>query len=479
MLCRVDRDIKNVWHRNSVMALKKRTKWLIIGGAVVVVAAVVLGVTVGGSGDESKIVQADLAYFDDISEIVTASGRVQPETKVDIVSEVSAQVVELYVSEGNVVTAGQSLLLLDTIQLKADEAQASFSLDEIKARTEASRSQYDMSKLEYERQERLYAQKLSSETEFTNARFAYEQSKANFEAMQAQVKTQQARLDKAEDNLGKTLIKAPMDGVVTYLNVEEGEIAQAQTAFTQGKTLMMISDLSAFEVEVDVDETEIAKLQLGQYADIRLDAFRDTTFAGEIAEIGNSARVQGEGTENYSTNFLVKVRLVETNPLIRPGMSATVDITSAKELNALLIPYASVVTREFDTDSVAVLVYGESAEHAAGNGVYAAETDDDDVSDVEPPDSSGSALVTRDAKEGKGDKEDKVKLSGVFIVREGLAKFVEVETGIADDRNIVALTGVNVSDTVITGSYQTLRQLKVGDAVSLDEASIERISETD
>jgi HlyD family secretion protein len=455
------------------MLLKKRSKWLIIGGVVTVVGVAVIGTAFSGSDDDAKIVQADLAYYDAISEIVTASGRVQPETKVDIVAEVSAQIIQLHVSEGDVVHRGQPLLLLDTVQLRADKAQASYSLDEIKARAEANRSQYEKDKLDFERQSRLYGQKLTSETEYTNARFAYESSKANYEAMQAQVKTQRARLDKALDNLNKTLITAPMSGVVTYLNVEAGEIAQAQTAFTQGKTLMVISDLSAFEVEVDVDETEIAKLSLGQTADIRLDAFRDTTFKGEVAEIGNSARVEGEGTEDYSTNFLVKVQFLESNPSIRPGMSATVDITSARAEEALLIPYASVVTREYDPDSVASLVYGEKAEETTGDGVYAAETDDHEREVVQSPDSVG----TDSLQKKRGGKEDKVKLSGVFIVEDGKARFVEVKTGIADDRNIVAMTGVNPSDTVISGSYQTLRQLEIGDAVELDERSKEKMEE--
>jgi HlyD family secretion protein len=455
------------------MALKKRTKWFIIGGVAVVVAAAIVGSIVGGNGDEATIVQAEIAYLDDIHEIVTASGRVQPQTKVDIVSEVSAQVVRLHVAEGDMVDAGEPLLLLDTIQLKADRAQARYSLDEIMARTDASRSVHERDKLAYERQSRLYDQKLTSEIEYTNAKFAFETSRANYEAMLAQVKTQQARLDKAEDNLDKTLITAPMSGVVTYLNVEEGEIAQAQTAFTQGKTLMVVSDLSAFEVNVDVDETEIAKLRLGQLSEIRLDAFRDSTFDGAIVEIGNSARVQGEGSEDYTTNFLVKVKFVEANSLIRPGMSATVDITSATEENALLVPYASVVTREFDVDSVDFLLYSEPSEVAAGNGVLAAEADDQDVVDIEPPDSSGSeSTVTR-----KRGKDDKVKLSGVFVVRGGVARFVEVQTGIADDRNIVALTGAKVNDTVVSGSYQTLRELEIGDAVQLDEQSKERIGD--
>jgi HlyD family secretion protein len=445
------------------MKLKKRTKKLMIAGSAVVIVAIVLVVSFSGKDDKATVVQADLAFIDDISELVTASGRIQPQTKVDIVAEVSAEIIEVPVKEGDWVTKGQTLLLLDTVQLKSDVAQARFSLDELSARTEAARTQFEMDKQEFDRQSRLFEQNLTAEMEHTNARLRFENSQANHEAMMAQVKTGRARLDKAEDNLTKTRITAPMAGVVTFLSAEAGEIAQAQTAFTQGQTLMTISDLSVFEVEIDVDETEIAKVKIGQESKIRADAFRDTAFAGAVSEIGNSALVTGQGTENFSTSFRVKVRFTEVETGIRPGMSATVDITTATADNALLIPYAAVVTREFDPDS---LKAKEGSEEIASTGIgeaNAAEVTDDSV------------IADTSSKDRK--KKKKITQSGVFIIKDGIAKFEEISTGIADERNIVVLSGIHDGDTIVSGSFQTLRKLADGDAITIDEDSQKKMKE--
>lgn len=449
------------------MKLKKRTKKLMIAGGVLVIIAIVLVVTLSGKKENATSVQADLAYTDDISEVVTASGRIQPQTKVDIVAEVSAEIIAVPVKEGDWVTKGQTLLLLDTVQLKSDVAQARFSVDELSARTEAARTQYEMDKQEYDRQSRLFEQNLTSEMEHTNARLRFENANANHEAMMAQFKTGQAALEKTEDNLTKTRITAPMAGVVTYLKAEAGEIAQAQTAFTQGQTLMTISDLSVFEVEIDVDETEIAKVGIGQEAKIRVDAFRDTSFAGSVSEIGNSASVTGSGTENLTISFRVKVRFAEAETGIRPGMSATVDITTATAADALLIPYAAVVTREFDPDSLKAKEKAEEKpEEIASAGIgeaNAAEMSDDSA------DTSGSSADQK--------KKKKITKSGVFVIKDGAAKFAEVSTGIADERNIVALSGIQTGDTIVSGSFQTLRKLADGEKISIDENSLKKMKE--
>jgi HlyD family secretion protein len=448
--------------------MKKHKKKLIIGGIVLVAAIALVLTNLNGSSNGQTSVQVDLAVLGDISEVVTASGQIHPQTKVDISAEVSAQIIELFAAEGDRVSKGQRLLLLDTIQVMADVAQARFSLDEITARTEAARIQYDRDKLEFERQTNLFDKKLVSETVFTNARFTFENSKANFDAMAAQVKIGRTRLAKMEDNLAKTNITAPMDGIITYLKAEVGEIAQAQTSYTQGKTLMTVSDLSVFEVEIDVDETEIAKVRMGQDADIRVDAFRDTVFAGTIVEIGNSASVEGQGTESYTTSFRVKVRFAETQALIRPGMSASVDITTAHEDEALLIPYASVVTREFDPDSLKALEQNQAEGEQASGELMAAPLDDNSQTDQNEDDSKAD-------KHKK--KKEKIKKTGVFIVDNGSAKFVELTTGIADDRDIIAMGDLNPGDTVISGSFQTLRKIKIGDEVKIDEQSMEKLKE--
>ncbi len=439
------------------MAIKWRSKKFLfsaIGAVAIIVAIASLS---SSSGSEATPIQADLAYNDDIAEIVSASGRIQPQTKVDITSEVSAQVINLFVKEGDLVERGQKLILLDTIQLQSDVSQARYSLDEINSRAEAAKAQLEIDKLEAERQQKLFERDLGSENAATNARYSYENSSANYRAMLSQVETARARLDKANDNLTKTMIKAPMPGVITFLSVEVGEISQAQTAFTQGKTLMTIADLSVFEVEIDVDESEIAKILLGQKAKIKVDAFRDTSFAGTVVEIGNSALVANAGSDNYTTSFRVKVRFDKSEVTFRPGMSATVDITTNTAEDALLVPYAALVTREFDPDSL------KAKTESSGGGI------------IQQANAAESADIKADGAKKK--KSSKIKKSGIFVVRDGKARFVEMTTGIADERNIVALTGIAPGDTVISGSYQTLRKIADGDLVTIEQASIDKMKE--
>ncbi len=438
------------------MAIKWRSrKKLIIGGSILVIVIVLIVATLTRSGDKRTTVQTDVALSDDITESVNASGRIQPQTKVDIVAEVSAKIIAVTVHEGDRVIKGQELLLLDTVQLKSDVAQARYSLGELTARTASTEARYKRDKFEYERQTKLYDQKLTSETEFTNAKLAFEGSKADFDAMQAQVETGKAVLDKALDSLKKTKITAPMDGIITYLSAEVGEVAQAQTSFTSGKTLMTLADLSVFEVEVDVDETEVAKVHVGQPSKIRVDAFRDTSFAGEVVEVGNSANITGQGSENYTTSFRVKIRFTEISPAVRPGMSASVDVTTAKAEAALLVPYAAVVTREFDPDSLK-----KTPEESSSVAVATAEAAS--ASKEDPKDKAAA---------GPAKKTKKIRKTGIFVVKGGKATFHEISTGIADERNIVALSGVAVGDTVVSGSFQTLRRLKDGDLVRAENPS--------
>ena len=186
--------------------------------------------------------------------------------------------------------------------------------------------------------------------------------------------------------------------------------------------------------------------------DIRIDAHRDTSFAGTVEEIGNSARIEGQGTQDYSTNFQVKIRFEETGIDIRPGMSATVEITTATADDVLLIPYAAIIVRDFDPDSLA------------------------SVNNPEKPNGDSESDARNDpAKTFR--KKEKIKKSGVFIIKDGLAQFIEVSTGIADEYNVVALDNINPGDTVISGTFKTLRDLKEGDAVIIDELSLEKIND--
>ena len=256
--------------------------------------------------------------------------------------------------------------------------------------------------------------------------------------------------EKALDNLNKTKIVAPMSGVITYMDAEIGEIAPAQNAYTQGKTLMTISNLSRFEVEVDVDETEINKVRFGHDAKIEVDAFPDTVFQGEVVEIGNTAVISGAGTTEQSTNFKVKVLFKDTDVQVRPGMSATVDIITNTRADACAVPYGAIVMRSLDPDSLARADKDADSSEGLVQTAHAAELKTD-------------SLPEKGHTGKEGEKKD---VKGIFVVRDDKAVFIPVETGIADQKNIEVVTGITKDDIVVTGPFRTLRTLESGAAIS-------------
>lgn len=426
--------------------MSKKKLFIIIAVGLVVVVLIVANLGINIS--DAMEVNADQVIREDIVETVSASGRIQPRTKVDITSEVNGEIIALPVNEGDRVEAGQLLVVLDTIQLKSDVDQARYAVGEIKARLNGAKAQLEQAEEEYERQKRLYESNLTSETTYQTAFYAWQNAKSSYEAMQAQARQFQARLEQQLDYLRKAKIVAPMDGIITYLDCEVGEIAAAQSIYSQGRTLMTISDLDVFEVEVEVDETEIIKVDLGQHAEIEVDAHPDTTFSGQVVEVGNTA-VTSVG-QDQSTNFRVTVVFEDPDVVLRPGMSATVDITTSARNDVLTIPYSSVVVRSFDTDSLRKARSGESGKQS---GEVVA-----DVHAAEDEESNDGPVVGED-------EDERVELKGVYVIRDGVARFVEIETGIADSKRIEVLEGMAEDDSVIAGPYRVLRQVNDGDEV--------------
>jgi HlyD family secretion protein len=240
---------------------------------------------------------------------------------------------------------------------------------------------------------------------------------------------------------------SPMDGIVTSLNAEVGEIVMIGTMNNPGTVIMIVSDMSEIETEVEVDETDIAQVELGQEAEISIDAYPDTTFKGRVTEIGHTARISGLGTQDQVTNFLVKVMLIDEVASIRPGMSASVDITTDSRSDVLNVPIQAVVMREEKSDTL-------TSEEEEKEGAVAS-TD------------SGSV------KGEKRGKKEKKEVEGVFLAVDGRAKFVQIATGIADQQNIEIVSGINDGDQVVTGSYKILRTLKDGDKVKVTEKKAE------
>ena len=424
--------------------MSKKKLILIIGAVVVVGALVVVNLTMNTTN--AIEIQAAIVETKDIIETVSASGRIQPQTKVDIKSEVNGEIITLGVREGDRVETGDLLVVLDTIQLRSDVDQARYSVAEINARLDGSRSILEEATEELDRETELLARDHSSEVKFKAAKYRYQSSKASYEAMQAQTKQSQARLEKQLDYLAKAIIVAPMTGIVTFLDCEVGEIASAQSMYSQGRTLMTIADLDVFEVEVEVDETEINKVVVSQAVEIEVDAFPDTSFVGTVVEVGNTA-ISGAG-QTQGTNFRVKVIFEDPRVQLRPGMSATVDITSAERPDVLTVPYSAVVMRSFDVDSLEEARRQETVVESSGV-----------VGEVQAAEAEDSTKIIGE------DEDERSEFKGVFVIREGVARFVEIETGIADQKRIEVTSGLTAEDSVISGPYRVLRTIKDGDAV--------------
>jgi len=391
--------------------------------------AIIIVANVLKSGEKTYQVHAEKVEKSDITAVVTANGRIVPRTDVKISAYVPAKIIKLPVEEGDVVEEGQLLVQLDDTEYRAAVNQAKAQLASAKASLEQAR-------LVYNRQKELFEKKLSSEEKYDMAKTELDLAKARYEQAVAS-------LDQAKYNLSKTTMTSPMDGMVTSLNAEVGEIVMIWTMNNPGTVIMTVSDMSEIETEVEVDETDIAQVKIGQEAEIEIDAYPDTTFRGKVTEIGHTARISGLGSQDQVTNFLVKIMLLDEVPSIRPGMSASVDITTDFREDALNVPIQAVVMREEKVDTLTTKKEKEEG-----------------------------ALASVDSLSKKGNKKDKKKkkeIEGIFVVEEGRAKFVKVNTGIADQQNIEIVSGINDDDMVVTGSYKILRTLKDGDKVKVTE----------
>ncbi len=421
--------------------MKKRTKWFLIGGGGAIVALIII-INLLSSGEKATKVQTDKVKKSDLTAFVTANGKIEPKTKVKISAYVPAKIVRLPVKEGDKVRRGQLLVQLDPLGYQASSDQAKASLQSTQARLNLAKANLEQSELVFKRQKQLFEKNLTSQEQFDVARTQYNVYQAEYDAALHLVSQNKAALEQAQDNLNKTTITSPIQGVVTDLNAEVGEIVLVGTMNNPGTVIMTVSDLSEIEAEVEVDETDIANVKIGQQAKFKIDAFPDTTFKGKVTEISNTGKVEGLGTQNQVTSFKVKVQLVDKVPEVRSGMSCSVDIITDEKNDVLNLPIQAVVLRELKKEKT----------------------------DKKGKKDKSEALASTSIDNPK-DKDKKKELEGVFVVKNGRAVFVTVQTGIADQQNIEIVSGIQEKDEVITGSYKILRTLKDGDKVKIDNSA--------
>ncbi len=424
--------------------MSKTTKWIIIGSVLLLVVLVVMSKTGMFGKKEGTKVTAEKAAKRTIIEVVNASGKVYPEVEVKVSPDISGEITELTVQEGDTVKKGQLLarIYADIYSIQRD--QASFGVDQSKAQVanskaglDALQAQLDQAQKNYDMQKKLFDDKVISKSEFNVAEANFKTAKANYNAgvqnikgISASVQSAEASLNRANKDLGKTTIIAPMDGVVSLLNVKKGERV-AGNSFNVGTEILRIANMEKIEVRVDVGENDIPKVKLGDSALVTIDAYSDRKFKGlvtQIASSNNGASSQSAlaATTNDVTQYKVYVRLLPESYKdllgkgifpFRPGMSATADIQTKTQSNVLSVPINAVTTR--DKNDVVV------------------NKDDKEASDINAPAPSLDDL-------------DVV----VFVLgADGKVKKVSVKTGIQDINYIEITEGLKEGDEVVTGPY--------------------------
>lgn len=416
--------------------MRRKTKLLIGGGAVVAVIAIAVFSSMRG-GDGTQVRIEPVARRDLVS-TVTASGWIEPNRKVDVQADIMGRIIELRIVEGQPVSRGDILLRIDPSQYEAAVSRARAAVNEAGAREAQARANLIQAERQAQRMRTLSQQEnMVSPQQVEEAETQELVQRQLLEAAKYGVAQARSALAEAEDMLSKTVIRAPMDGVVTRLNVEEGETAIVGTMNNAGSLLLTVADLGAMEAVVRVDETDVPELHVGDSAVVQIDAFPRQSFTGRVTEIGHSSVTRpvsgavSSASGAQAVDFEVRIRLDNPPPTLRSDLSATADVVTAKRENALSVPIIALTVRE-RTNAQPVPQEDPAAQAAAAQAA---------------------------AAESDGDEE------GVYVVRNGKAEFVPVQVGIAGAQHFEVLSGVTESDSVVAGPYEAIRSLEDGDAV--------------
>jgi HlyD family secretion protein len=435
-------------------------KNVLIAVAVVLVGAALVAANLYFRKDKGLTVTTDVVKMRDLEAVVSASGKIQPKRLVNISAETPGRVVDLAVNEGDRIKKGQFLLQIDPNLLRSRVAGNVASLEsaegallQLRQSVETARVQVEQAQQNLTRQRNLWSQELTTrealekaENDLRSAQSALQEREKQVGAQSSRISQERAALESSRYDLTKVRMESPIDGIVTRRNIQQGETAVIGTMNNAGTVLLQLADMSVIQAEVEVDETNIPHVQLGQLAKITIDAIPDRSFRGHVTEIGNSPIQAAAGaTSTQATNFKVVVVLDEPVAEVRPGFTATADITTAIRKGVVSVPIPAVAVRE--------LVYD-----ANGQVVKEPRTDKRRRSTVEP------VAAAAELKPGQTRKE----VEGVFLVREGHAEFLPIKMGIAGDKYFEVLNGLKNGDQVITGPYNSVRNMADGDLVKID-----------
>jgi HlyD family secretion protein len=358
---------------------------------------------------------------EDIQAKVTANGKVEAKKKVDISATIPGQITLLAVKEGDRVSKGQLLLTIDSINPRATARSTEFSMQALLRDQQSAQANLAQARSDLRRAEENFAARIIPEAEIQRARTTVATAEAAVAAASQRVEQARATLEGARDTLAKTQVRSPMDGIVTAKRVEEGEVAVIGIQNSPGTVLLTISDMSVVETELEVDETSIPSVKVGQEARIRIDAYPNQTFKGVVTEVGGSPILPAAGQSSNAIKFLVRVEIKDPPPDVKPGLSVSSDILTGFRAKALVVPIQALVIRDRE---------------------------------VKPGDAATG--TPRDEE-------------GVFLNDGGKAKFQAIKTGLLGELSLEVLSGLQGGETLIKGPFKSLRTLKPGDPVKAEE----------
>ena len=432
---------------------KRSRKKLYIG---LVIAAVVLAVVLGAISRKREkpiFVTTDKAVRKTITQLVTATGKIQPEVLVKISPEVSGEIIDLPVKEGQLVHRGDLLLRIKPDSYRAQVESQEAALSSARSASVQHRAELAKAQSDFTRAQQLFAAHLLSETDRNTAQTNYDIARAALQASLSEIKRAEGGLAQIREALSKTTIVSPADGAITSLSSRIGERVVGTSQFA-GTEVMRIADLSHMEAQVNVNENDVVSVKVGDHASITVDAYPDRKIDGEVREIASTASTNNAGTQEEVTNFLVKIRVTDPTVTLRPGMSATADIETSTVQDAVAVPIQSVTVRSTET-------------------TLSPEEQEKQKSELEAREKGESAAeVTNETQEKQKERAQREKLQRVVFVKKGdKVEQRKVVTGIADATHIEIKSGIQPGEEVVSGSYTAIsRRLKDGAKVEIEKA---------
>jgi HlyD family secretion protein len=416
---------------------KSKKKLIIFGGLGLLIVIFIVVALVGGSKEEITMVQTEKVENRDITQTVTATGTIDPEFAVVITPEVTGEIIQLPVEEGDYVKKGDLLIRIKGDQYQAQKERLEANLKSSEATLRIREAELKRLTLEYDRVKELHIKELASNSESEIAESNYMTAQASYEQAEAVVLQSKAQLREVLETLYKTTIYSPLDGTVTQLNVELSERVLG-SGFSQGTNIMTVANLNNMEAVVEVDENDVVLVSVGDTANVQVDAFGKEEFKGVVTQIGNSAQQSGFGTQEQVVNFEVKIKMLDIDPKLRPGMSCNADIETETVFDVISVPLQSVTART-------------------------------DIPEENGNDTTEVASTSGD-KKSNGNGRNKEPKEVVFIMDNGTVKMVVVETGISDDDYLQVISGLEGEEEVVSGSYRAIsRELEDGSKVRVEE----------